>query len=382
MQARTITRIADIPAADWNRLVLAASPAGADLNPALSHDFLLALQESGCAAEATGWETRFLALERNGQLVGALPLYGKAHSWGEFVFDWAWADAYQRHGLAYYPKWIAASPFTPATGPRLLAATPEVRTELLETALAQAREAGVSSLHLLFPGEAEAREMAARGMLLRQGVQFHWRNPGYSDFAAYLASLRRDKRKKIQQERRRVFDAGIRFRRLAGSDIQEADWRHFMACYTHTHRRFNSPPALNLDFFLRLGATMPEHLLLVVAERNGRPIAGAFNLLNRETVYGRSWGALEYHPGLHFETCYYQAIEFCIERGIATFEGGAQGEHKLARGFLPVTTWSAHWLAHPEFSRAVEDFLAREGEGVSRYLDQLSEHDPYKRSTP
>jgi predicted N-acyltransferase len=379
---RIVTRIADIPAQDWDRLVLASGPAGDDLPPSLSHAFLLALQESGCATEDTGWETRYLVLERDGSLAGALPLYGKTHSWGEFVFDWAWADAYRRHGLAYYPKWIAAVPFTPVAGPRLLAATPELRAELLDAALDQARAAGVSSLHLLFPDEAQAREMEARGMLLRRGAQFHWRNPGYADFADYLARLRRDKRKKIQQERRQVRDAGIRFRRLTGADITEADWRHFLACYLRTHRQFNSPPALNLEFFQRIGAAMADNLLLIVAEREGIPIAAAFNLLGRRTLFGRSWGTLEYHPGLHFETCYYQAMEFCIERGITTFEGGAQGEHKLARGFLPVTTWSAHWLAHPEFSRAVEDFLAREGEGVSQYLDQLKEHDPYKGSTP
>ncbi len=378
LSARIVESIAEIAAPAWDTLVAGASPDPEDINPFLSHAFLLALQESGCATQATGWETRFLVLERDGLLVGALPLYGKTHSWGEFVFDWAWADAYQRHGLAYYPKWISAVPFSPVTGPRLLAASPENRARLLDAALDLAREAGVSSLHLLFPDETQAREMAARGMMLRRGAQFHWRNPGYADFAGYLAGLRRDKRKKIQQERRRVSEAGIRFRRLAGTDIREDDWRHFLACSLRTHRQFNSPPALNLDFFLRIGAAMPDNLLLVIAEREGEPIAAAFNLRNRRALYGRSWGALEYHPGLHFETCYYQAIEFCIEQGIATFEGGAQGEHKLARGFLPVTTWSAHWLAHPRFARAVEDFLMREGAGMDNYLDELNERNPFK----
>ena len=382
MSARIVASIADIPAPEWNALVASASPDPEDINPFLSHAFLLALQESGCAGPQTGWETRFLILTRDGRLAGALPLYGKTHSWGEFVFDWAWADAYRRHGLAYYPKWIAAVPFTPVAGPRLLAATPELRAALLDAALELAREAGVSSLHLLFPDETQAREMEARGLMLRRGVQFHWRNPGHGDFADYLACLRRDKRKKIQQERRQVREVGIRFRRLGGADITEADWRHFMACYVRTHQQFNSPQAFNLDFFRCIGAAMPDNLLLVIAERDGKPIAAAFNLRNRRALFGRSWGTLEYHPGLHFEACYYQAIEFCIEQRIATFEGGAQGEHKLARGCLPVTTWSAHWLAHPEFSRAVEDFLAREGAGVSQYLDQLSEHDPYKRSAP
>ncbi|KAF0099610.1 MAG: hypothetical protein FD187_2140 [bacterium] len=380
LSARIVESIADIAAPAWDALVASASPEPEDINPFLSHAFLLALQASGCAVPDTGWQTRFLVLERDGILAGALPLYGKTHSWGEFVFDWAWADAYRRHGLAYYPKWIAAVPFTPVSGPRLLAATPQDRARLMDAALDLAREAGVSSLHLLFPEEGQAREMAARGMLLRRGVQFHWQNPGYADFADYLAGLRQDKRKKVRQERRKVNEAGIRFRRLTGADIREADWHHFLACYLRTHRQFNSPPALNLDFFLRLGATMPDNLLLVIAEREGEPIAAAFNLRNRSTLFGRSWGALEYHPGLHFETCYYQAIEYCIEHRIATFEGGAQGEHKLARGFLPVTTWSAHWLAHPEFSRAVEDFLAREGAGMDGYLDELNERNPFRRA--
>lgn len=392
-----------IDAGAWNALVAATEGrAVADINPCLSHAFLSALEASGSATPDTGWQPRFLVRRRDGQLDAALPLYEKTHSWGEFVFDWAWADAYQRHGLRYYPKWIAAVPFTPVTGPRLLAATPAARAELLDAALTRAERAGVSSLHLLFPDTGQAGEMEKhltispespgaesdsdlrgphpRGLLMRRGVQFHWRNPGYAGFADYLAGLRRDKRKKIQQERRRVAEAGIRFRHLRGADIGEADWHHFLACTTRTHQRFNAPLAFNLDFFQRIGATLADNLLLIIAERDGRPIAGAFNLYNRHSLFGRSWGTLEYHPGLHFETCYYQAIEFCIEAGIATFEGGAQGEHKLARGFLPVTTWSAHWLAHPRFSQAVADFLRRETGGIEQYLDELNERDPFRRA--
>jgi predicted N-acyltransferase len=237
---------------------------------------------------------------------------------------------------------------------------------------------GVSSLHILFPDEAEAREIESHGLMLRQGVQLHWRNQGYTSFADYLAELRRDKRKKVQQERRRVMDAGIRFERLTGADLTPAHWEHFMRCYVRTHEQFNSPQALNLDFFLRVTETMADSILLVVALRDDVPIASAVNFHNGEALYGRSWGTLEYHSGLHFETCYYQAIEFCIERGIGLFEGGAQGEHKLARGFLPTVTWSVHWLAEPRFARAVEDFLEREAGGIARYVDELNESNPFK----
>ncbi len=270
-------------------------------------------------------------------------------------------------------------PFSPVTGPRLLAASPEVRRVLLRAALDLAKESGVSSLHCLFPEEEEAREMEREGMMVRRGVQFHWQNPGYGDFDAYLAAMSHDKRKRIKQERRKVRDAGLTFERVVGADITAAQWEFFMACYIHTHRQYNSPQALNLDFFLRIGAAMPERLLLVIASREGRPVASALNFFNGHALYGRSWGALEYHPGLHFETCYYQAIEFCIERRIATFEGGAQGEHKLARGFLPVTTWSAHWVAHGGLSQAVERFLEREAGGMGDYVDELNESSPFKR---
>jgi predicted N-acyltransferase len=220
--------------------------------------------------------------------------------------------------------------------------------------------------------------MEQRGMMLRQGVQLHWRNPDYADFDAYLADLRRDKRKKIQQERRKVNEAGIRFEHLTGERITPAHWAHFIRCYERTHHQFNSPIALNLDFFRRIGATMPDNILLIVALRDGEPIASALNLFNDNALFGRSWGTLEYHSGLHFETCYYQAIEFCIERGISLFEGGAQGEHKLARGFLPTATWSAHWLARPRFARAVEDYLRREAGGIEQDVDELNERRPFK----
>lgn len=370
-ELKILESLADVPARQWDAL--------AGDNPFLSHAFLRALQDSGCAVAATGWRARFLTHWQDGRLTGAMPLYLKYHSYGEFVFDWAWADAYQRHGLTYYPKLLCAVPFTPVAGARILADSAGVRVVLLRAALDMAEELGFSSLHILFSTPEQAEEMRREGMMLRHGVQFHWRNPGYADFEAYLAALSRDKRKKIRQERRRVAEAGIRFERVPGKAITEAQWDFFFLCYEQTHRQYRSPIPLNRDFFRRIGAAMPENILLIIASRDGVPIASALNFLDGQALYGRSWGALEYHPGLHFETCYYQAIEYCIEQGIATFEGGAQGEHKLARGFLPTTTWSAHWLAHPEFSRAVEEFLQRESQGIAHYVDELNDRNPFKK---
>lgn len=371
MIIKIIETISDIPATQWDAL--------AENNPFLKHAYLSALQETGCATPETGWQAQFITLWEGEQLLGGMPLYLKFHSYGEFVFDWAWADAYQRNGLRYYPKLVCSVPFTPATGPRLLAQTPELRAQLLRAALELAHEPGISSLHLLFPYESQAEEMQAQGMMLRRGVQLHWRNAGYADFDAYLASMRRDKRKKIKQERRKVSDAGITFQHIRGEQITPEQWGFFVRCYEHTHVQYNSPQPLNLEFFQRIGATMPEHILLIIASRDGQPIAGAINFYNHDTLFGRSWGALEYHPGLHFETCYYQAIDFCINNRIDLFEGGAQGEHKLARGFLPSVTWSAHWLAHPQFAKAVEEFLKRETGGIDQYMDELNDSNPFKQ---
>ncbi len=370
MNIRRHSRIADIPEAAWDTL--------AGDQPMLRHAFLSALQESGCASPETGWDACFLTAWENDTLIGALPLYFKSHSWGEFVFDWAWAEAYERHGLRYYPKLLGAVPFTPVAGPRLLAERADTRAALLDAALELARETGVSSLHLLFPTAEQAAEMQGRGLMLRRGMQLHWRNPGHTDFDAYLASLRRDKRKKVQQERRKVSDAGIRFEHRRGTQIGAEHWRHFMACYTRTHQQFNSPIALNLDFFERISARMADNILLIVALRDDTPIASALNFVSRDALYGRSWGTLEYHSGLHFETCYYQAIDYCITHQIGLFEGGAQGEHKLARGFLPETTWSAHWLAEPRFASAVDAYLKREADSMDAYVDELNERGPYK----
>ncbi|MBK4736896.1 GNAT family N-acetyltransferase [Noviherbaspirillum pedocola] len=349
-----------------------------DANPFLSHAFLHALHESRSASAKTGWQPQYPTLWRDGQLVAALPLYVKDHSYGEYVFDWAWADAYRRNGLEYYPKLLSAIPFTPVSGSRLLARDDAARSELLATLTELQHESGVSSTHVLYPPQKQARELEDAGFLLRSGVQFHWLNAGYGSFEEFLSTLEQKKRKNIRAERRKVREAGITLRRVPGVEATEDDWRFFKRCYDHTYAAHYSSPYLNLDFFLRIGATMPQNILLVIAERDGRPIASSLLIHNERTLFGRYWGAIEHHACLHFETAYYQPLEFCIERGIGAFEGGAQGEHKMARGFLPVRTWSAHWLAHPAFYDAVERFLEQETGGIDDYLDELNERTPFR----
>ena len=375
---------AEVPADEWNALLAR----DAQPTPFLRHEFLDALHVARCAVDDTGWSPHFVTLtdERTGRLAAAAPVYAKQHSYGEYVFDWAWADAYQRNNLPYYPKLLCAVPFTPVQGTRLLAADDDARRHLAATLLAFAEQSDVSSLHVLFPTGDEARLLESMGMMLREGVQFHWLNDGYRHFDDFLGTLEQKKRKNIRAERRKVHDAGVTFRRLTGDQITDADWRFFSRCYRHTYREPDSSPYLTLDFFRTIGATMPENLLLVIAEADGQPIASALAVYRRGehgggTLYGRYWGAIEHVPCLHFETAYYQLLEFCIEAGLDTFEGGAQGEHKLARGFLPTVTHSAHWLAHPAFSDAVARFLERETEHIHAYVDELREHDPFRRST-
>ncbi|MFC4931037.1 GNAT family N-acetyltransferase [Massilia sp. GCM10023247] len=349
-----------------------------DTNPFLSYAFLHALHESGSAAPETGWQPQYIALYDGKQLAAAMPLYVKEHSYGEYVFDWAWADAYQRHGLDYYPKLLCAIPFTPVAGPRLLARDAPARAALIEVLTATQQASGVSSTHILFPPEEHARQLADAGFLLRSGVQFHWLNQGFAGFDDFLATLEQKKRKNIRAERRKVLDAGVTLRRVRGADALDADWVFFNRCYRHTYAAHYSTPYLNLDFFRRIGATMPDNILLVIAERAGRPIAASLVIHTADTLYGRYWGELEHVPCLHFEAAYYQPLEFCIEQGIGVFEGGAQGEHKMARGFLPTRTWSAHWLAHPSFADAIERFLEREAGGIDDYMSELNERNPFK----
>ena len=378
-----VIRVLDSPAAfdaaAWDALVDAQPSA----TPFMRHAYLLAMHQSKSAVAKTGWLPQFLAVEHHGRLIAACPLYLKDHSYGEYVFDWAWADAYQRHGLSYYPKLLGAVPFTPVPGPRLLAHDLTGRRVLLRAMQQLARDAKLSSAHLLFLDEADAEAARAEGWMMRSTVQFHWtqRTPEpYADFTDLLASLQREKRKKIQQERRKVVEAGVVFTTLEGAEIGPADWDFFYRCYAQTYREHHSTPYLTRDFFKRMAEAMPENWLLFLAWKDGDPIAASLICIDpvRRSAYGRYWGAVEHVSCLHFEACYYQPLAWCIEHGYQRFEGGAQGEHKMARGLLPVQTWSAHWLAHPQFAQAVADFLAREGEGVAGYISELNDRRPFK----
>lgn len=367
-----------IAGADWDALVPG--------QPLLSHAFLSALHETGCATPATGWRPCYISAWRDGKLAGAMPLYAKTHSYGEYVFDWAWADAFRRHGRRYYPKLVAAIPFTPAPGPRLIAHDEPTRRALLEHALVRLNpdsergKAGNSSLHVLFPTEEEAQVCARAGMIIRHGLQFEWQNPGYRDFDDYLAAFNHDKRKKVKQERRRLREAGVSFRRRTGREIAPDDWKFFYGCYERTYQAHHSTPYLSLEFFLNIAASMPDHVLLVIGERSGQPLCAALDIFDTATLWGRYWGTRSYVPGLHFEACYYQALEFCIERGIQRFAGGAQGVHKLARGLMPVTTCSAHAIADPDFAAAIADFCERERADVAHAVDELEAASPFKET--
>ncbi len=366
--------LADIDAAQWNKL--------AGDQPFLRHEFLHNLEQSGCATKETGWEPQHLALWCDRELVGVMPLYLKHHSYGEYIFDWAWADAYQRSGMNYYPKLLSAIPFTPVTGPRLLAQDAVVRKRLANAAVELAGELNASSVHILYPTESQATELECNNYLQRHSTQFHWHNHGYGDFDEFLSAMSHDKRKKIKQERRKLSEQGIHFERIEGTEISEVDWKFFNHCYRMTYRQHHSSPYLNLDFFRLLGRDLPDHIVMLKAIADGNPIAAALNLKGSGRLFGRYWGALAYVPGLHFEACYYQGIIYCIENGIAVFEGGVQGEHKLARGLLPVKTYSNHWLAHPQFSAAIADYLGRESVGTQRYMDELNEMTPFKNTLP
>ena len=371
-----------IDASAWNSLLAGqAAP-----TPFMRHEYLAALHDSGSAVPATGWVPQFLSLHEGDELIAACPLYLKDHSYGEYVFDWAWADAYQRHGLSYYPKLLNAVPFTPVPGSRLLARDEQGRQLLLQGMTQLADQAKLSSVHALFIDEADRLStLAARrsGWMMRSTVQFHWTNRSpapYVDFADFLAGMQREKRKKIQQERRRVADAGVHFSAAQGRDIGAEDWDFFYRCYTLTYRAHHSTPYLKRAFFQAMADTMPDHWLLFTAWRGEERIASSLIALQPDlgVAYGRYWGATEHLPCLHFEACYYQPLAWCIAQGYRRFEGGAQGEHKMARGLLPVQTHSAHWLAHPQFAEAVGEFLAREGAGIANYMDELNERRPFK----
>ncbi|MDQ7998584.1 MAG: GNAT family N-acetyltransferase [Pseudomonadota bacterium] len=395
---RVHTDPSEIDAAAWDALL----DAQAEPSPFMRHAYLAALHASGSATPETGWAPAFATLWRGKVLKAACPLYAKDHSYGEYVFDWAWANAYEQHGLAYYPKAVCAVPFTPVPGARLLAVDADHRALLVQGLVQWCKQMELSSLHLLFGAEDDIAACEAAGLMLRHTVQFHWKNesPGdpsarYADIDAFLASLSQDKRKKIRQERRKVRDAGVSFRWARGTDITEADWDFFYRCYARTYREHGNPPYLTRDFFRRQAQTMPQSWLLFTAEREGKPIAtslialradgagvpGRSDSKSESVAYGRYWGALERVDCLHFEACYYQPIEWCIAHGVARFEGGAQGEHKMARALMPVKTTSAHWLAHPSFADAVERFLEREGAGIENYMEHLEARSPFRAPT-
>ena len=429
-----VIRVLDSPlqvnAADWNALLSLQDPAFG-LNPFMRHEYLTAMLKSGSATPATGWTARFFTLSQGNELVAACVLYIKDHSYGEYVFDHAWANAYHQHGLTYYPKALVAPPFTPVPGPRLLARDAKSRTLLVQALVAWCSDEKLSSLHLLFARDADVAACEDAGLMLRHNVQFHWFNNAptlvatrtalppegalrlrtgeagsaapagehgeprpFRDFDDFLMSLSQDKRKKIRQERRKVLDAGVSFRWSLGKNIAAADWDYFYSCYERTYYEHGNAPYLSRDFFQRMQDSMPENWLLFVGERNGMPIAtsliaissggtranDAFDLKTPTKVaYGRYWGATERVDCLHFEACYYQPIQWCIDHSYQRFEGGAQGEHKMARALLPVKTTSAHWLAHPAFADAVERFLAREGEGIEGYMEELERRNPFRQ---
>jgi predicted N-acyltransferase len=378
MQLTVTSSLDSVDSAQWN-----ACTGG---NPFLRHEFLSALEHSGCVGAGSGWEPRHLVLlsDDNGdrRLLGAVPMYLKTHSYGEYVFDWAWADAYERSGLHYYPKLVVAVPFTPATGPRILVAPDQdhvrIGSALVDGALTVAQETGASSLHWLFTNERDTGLLEGKGLLRRTGMQFHWHNRDYRDFDDFLSGFSAAKRKKVKRERRYVREAGIVLERISGNEATDAHWERFHRFYLNTIRSRGAMPYLNLEFFRELGRTMPDQVLLILARYEDRHVAGALFLRGSDTLYGRYWGSSEEFHSLHFETCYYDPIAYCIEQGIQRFEAGAQGEHKLSRGFLPTPTWSVHWLAHPEFERAVSDYLARERIGMEHYMDDLNEHSPYR----
>ena len=412
---RVLNSPLEVNAVDWNGL-LAAQSDGGDLNPFMRHEYLAAMHTSGSASPKTGWTPRFVTLWKGGVLVAGCALYLKDHSYGEYVFDHAWANAYHQHGMPYYPKALIAPPFTPVPGPRLLARSAAERLLLVQAVIAWCGEEKLSSLHLLFTSDADVNACEEAGLMLRHTVQFHWSNlapsvdlqiqlggpglegddpaptvSGYKNFDDFLMSLTQEKRKKIRQERKKVSDAGITFRWALGQDITGDDWDFFYRCYERTYYEHGNAPYLSRDFFRSMQTDMPENWLMFVAEHGAGDkrqniatsliavSAGITSASSQKRIaYGRYWGALARVDCLHFEACYYQPLQWCIEHGFASFEGGAQGEHKMARALLPVKTTSAHWLAHPSFADAIERFLQREGAGIANYMGDLESRSPFR----
>jgi uncharacterized protein len=388
-----VPSVSEIKAEDWdacaNPLVLSTVVGDSCVNlkqaynPFVSHAFFSAVEASGSASARTGWGPRHLVAKLGGAVAGIVPCYLKSHSQGEYVFDRGWADAYERAGGRYYPKLQASVPFTPATGPRLLIRggvdQDQIGTALASGLVALTGVSKASSAHVTFAREAESKFLAEHGFLQRTDQQFHWRNHGFASFDDFLATLNSRHRKAIKRERREAVAAGITIHRLTGSDITEDAWDAFFAFYMETGSRKWGRPYLTRAFFSLVGKSMAEDVLLVMARRNNRWVAGAINFIGSDTLFGRNWGAIEHHPFLHFEVCYYQAIDFAIQRGLKTVEAGAQGEHKIARGYLPQTTYSAHYIADPDLRRAISDYLKRERAYVAEAGRELSDAGPFRK---
>ncbi len=381
-QIRVISSLAEVDAVAWNRL-----QDGSPVNPFITHEFLYALEASRSASSATGWLAQHLLLETgSGELLGALPCYLKNHSQGEYVFDHGWADAFERAGGNYYPKLQSSVPFTPATGPRFLAPAGEgqkaVQTALMEGLKQLCTRLEVSSAHVTFLPEDEAEKAGRQDYMIRTDQQFHWLNHNYKDFDDFLSALSSRKRKNIRKERKTALESsGITIDWLTGTDISERTWDRFFAFYQDTGDRKWGQPYLTREFFSLVGKAMPDRVLLMMAKRNGEYIAGAINFLGDDCIFGRHWGCLEDHPCLHFEVCYYQAIDYAIKNGLARVEAGAQGPHKLARGYVPVTTRSVHWITHPGFADAVREYLMHERREVDKHNQLLSKHTPFKKDS-
>ncbi len=377
MEVKQIHSIAEVDGAVWNRLA-------GHVYPFLRHEFLLALEQSGSVCEQTGWMPAHLLVMNEDQLVAFMPLYLKQHSWGEYVFDQQWAQAYQQQGLDYYPKWLTAIPLTPCQGSRLViqeAIDPlEVMHTLLEFIKQLSEQLGISSWHCLFPELQQVEQLRSLGLAIREGVQFHWFNRDYRDFNDFLSTLNASKRKMLKRERRRVSEQGVSLLRIAGNEVSEQQWQVFFQFYALTYLKKGGQPYLNLAFFQQIAVSMGEQLLMVLAMKDGKPVAAALSFIGADTLYGRYWGCYEEYNSLHFETCYYQGLDYCIEQGLKQFDSGAQGEHKISRGFEPITTYSGHWIKDARFAKAIEQFLVREKKAMQHYKQNAASYLPFKET--
>jgi predicted N-acyltransferase len=378
MRARILDSIESVSAAQWNGLDLGG-------NPFVRHEFLAALERSGCVGGASGWDPQHIVLEEDGTLCGVMPLYEKSHSWGEFVFDWSWARAYSQAGLPYYPKLVCMAPFSPVPGPRLIVHpdrdAARVREVLIETLLQRAKTNRCSSAHVLFTTAAETETLVNQGFLQRHDCQFHWHNRGYRTFDEFMATFRAEKRKKALRERRRVQEGGVVFRTLHGDEMDANLWNTVFAFSENTFQTRGHEHYLSIEFFMSVAASLPKAIMVKLAIHQDEPIAAAIFFRSDDALYGRYWGSSAEFHSLHFETCYYQGIEYCIEHGLQRFEPGTQGEHKVPRGFEPAYTFSAHWIADPRFRRAIGEYLAQERAAIDQYMSSVREHTPFRRDS-